>query len=47
MTDRRTFLKSAGLIGAAAALLSPSQIFARTKGISKPKGTKELELECH
>ena len=45
MTDRRTFLKSAGLLTAAAALLSPSQIFARSRGISKPTGKKELELE--
>ena len=41
MTDRRTFLKSAGLLTAAAALLSPSQIFARAKGVSKPSGKKD------
>lgn len=46
MTDRRTFLKSAGLLTAAAAILNPAQIFARNNsGVKKPQGKKELELE--
>lgn len=45
MSNRRTFLKRAGLLTAAAAIFSPSQIFAQAKGVSKPSGKKELELE--
>ena len=43
MTTRRTFLKSAGLLAAAAAVVNPSKIFARS--IGAPKGTKEINLE--
>lgn len=47
MTDRRTFLKSAGLLTAAAAVINPAQIFARNNRSEsgKPQGKKELELE--
>ena len=46
MTSRRTFLKSAGLLAAAAAVVNPSKIFARSFGSPKtPKGVKEIDLE--
>ncbi len=45
MTTRRTFLKSAGLLAAAAAVVNPSKIFARTIGAPKTKGVKEINLE--
>lgn len=44
MSDRRTFLKTAGLITAAAALWKPSDLFAATKAV-KPSGTKKLQLD--
>ncbi len=37
MSDRRTFLKTAGLLTAGAALWHPSQLFARTAGAAKKK----------
>ncbi|MDD3844016.1 MAG: dipeptide epimerase [Bacteroidales bacterium] len=45
MTDRRNFIKSAGLITAAAALINPVEIFAGNAfGTSRKKGSKKLEL---
>lgn len=45
MSDRRTFLKTAGLLTAGAALWHPSQLFARSAGAAKKKsGSKKLEL---
>lgn len=47
-TDRRKFLKSAGLLTAAAALFNPAKIFARNGiaegGKGKPSGKKVMEL---
>lgn len=44
-TSRRNFIKSAGLITAAATLTSPTQLFSRTlQGQSKKRGVKKLEL---
>ena len=44
-TTRRNFIKSAGLITAAAAIVSPADIFARgSAGQSRKKGVKKLEL---
>ena len=49
MTDRRTFLKSAGLLGAAAFVLSPTRLIAKAFSSSDAgksgKGKKELELQ--
>ncbi len=45
MTDRRTFLKSAGLLTAAATLISPSKIFAKAIRNSNSANSKELILE--
>lgn len=42
-TDRRTFLKSAGMLTAAAALISPASIFAQ-KGAKKISGSKVMQL---
>lgn len=42
-TDRRTFLKSAGMLTAAAALISPASIFAQ-KGAKKISGSKIMQL---
>ena len=45
MSDRRTFLKTAGLLTAGAALWHPSQLFARSAGASRKKsGSRKLEL---
>ena len=45
MSDRRTFLKTAGLLTAGAALWHPSQLFAGSAGAAKKKsGSKKLEL---
>ncbi|MBQ1623783.1 MAG: dipeptide epimerase, partial [Bacteroidales bacterium] len=45
MSDRRTFLKTAGLLTAGAALWHPSQLFAKGGGAAKKKsGSKKLEL---
>ncbi|MFA7180143.1 MAG: dipeptide epimerase [Bacteroidales bacterium] len=45
MTDRRNFIKSAGLITAAAALINPVEIFAGNAfGTSRKKGSKKLEM---
>ncbi len=45
ITDRRNFIKSAGLITAAAALINPVEIFAGNAfGTSRKKGSKKLEL---
>ena len=43
-TDRRSFLKSAGLLTAAAAVLNPATIFAQAERGKKVKGSKKLEL---
>jgi L-Ala-D/L-Glu epimerase len=43
LTDRRKFLKSAGLLTAAAALFNPATIFAQ-KGIKTKTGKKVMEL---
>ena len=43
LTDRRNFLKSAGLLTAAAALFNPATIFAQ-KGIKTKTGKKVMEL---
>lgn len=42
-TDRRAFLKSAGMLTAAAALISPASIFAQ-KGAKKISGSKVMQL---
>jgi L-alanine-DL-glutamate epimerase-like enolase superfamily enzyme len=45
ITDRRNFIKSAGLITAAAALINPVEIFAGNAfGTSRKKGSKKLEM---
>lgn len=43
MTTRRNFLKSAGMLTAAATLFNPATIFAQ-KGVKKSGGSKKLEL---
>lgn len=43
ITNRRNFLKSAGMLTAAAALINPAQIFAQ-KGVKKSGGSKKMEL---
>ena len=43
-TDRRSFLKSAGLLTAAAAVLNPATIFAQAERGKKSSGSKKLEL---
>lgn len=43
ITNRRNFLKSAGMLTAAAALFNPATIFAQ-KGVKKSSGSKKLEL---
>ena len=43
MTTRRNFLKSAGMLTAAAALFNPATIFAQ-KGVKKSGGSKKMEL---
>lgn len=43
-TDRRSFLKSAGLLTAAAAVLHPAQIFAQAERGRKSSGSKKMEL---
>ena len=43
MTTRRNFLKSAGMLTAAATLFSPATIFAQ-KGVKKSGGSKKMEL---
>lgn len=45
MTTRRNFIKSAGLLTAAAALTNPADIFARSAGTSaKKRGSNKIEL---
>lgn len=45
MTTRRNFIKSAGLLTAAAALTNPADIFARsTKASAKKRGSNKIEL---
>ena len=43
-TDRRSFLKSAGLLTAAAAVLNPATIFAQAERGKKSSGSKKMEL---
>lgn len=43
ITNRRNFLKSAGMLTAAVALFNPATIFAQ-KGVKKSGGSKKLEL---
>lgn len=43
ITNRRNFLKSAGMLTAAAALFNPATIFAQ-KGVRKSGGSKKMEL---
>ena len=43
-TDRRSFLKSAGLLTAAAAVLNPATIFAQAERGKKKSGSKKMEL---
>lgn len=45
ITNRRTFLKTAGLLTAATAFLKPSDIFAQKKNSVKPSGNKNLQLD--
>ena len=45
MSDRRTFLKTAGLLTAAAAILKPSDLFASGKNVPAKKGSRKLELD--
>lgn len=44
ITTRRNFIKSAGLLTAAAALFSPAEIFAQRRGSVKTTGSKILKL---
>ena len=44
MSDRRTFLKTAGLMTAGAALFNPASLFARGDAAKKKTGSKKLEL---
>lgn len=44
MTNRREFLKSAGLITAAAAILNPFEIFAQTSKLQKGASSKKMQL---
>ena len=44
MSDRRTFLKTAGLMTAGAALFNPASLFARNSAAKKKSGSKKLEL---
>jgi len=44
ITTRRNFIKSAGLLTAAAALFSPAEIFAQRRGSVKTAGSKTLKL---
>ena len=43
MTTRRNFLKSAGMLTAAATPFNPATIFAQ-KGVKKSGGSKKMEL---
>ena len=43
-TSRRSFLKTAGIITAAAAVLNPAQIFALNSRDRKVQGSKKMEL---
>ena len=43
LTSRRNFLKSAGLLTAAAAILNPAEIFAQ-KGIARSAASKVMKL---
>lgn len=45
MSDRRTFLKAAGVLTAAAALWKPSDLFASSRTAGKKSGNKNLQLE--
>src|SRR5574344_716958 len=45
MSDRRTFLKTAGVLTAAAALWKPSDLFASSRMATKKSGNKNLQLE--
>ena len=44
MSDRRTFLKTAGLMTAGAALFNPASLFAKADSAKKKSGSKKLEL---
>jgi len=44
MTNRREFLKSAGLITAAAAILNPFEVFAQTSKLQKGVSSKKMQL---
>lgn len=44
MTNRREFLKSAGLITAAAAILNPFEVFAQTSKLQKGASSKKMQL---
>ena len=44
MSDRRTFLKTAGLLTAGAALFNPANLFAKADAARKKSGSKKLEL---
>lgn len=45
MSDRRQFLKTAGLLAAGAALWQPSNLFAKNTAQSRPSGSKRLQLD--
>lgn len=45
MSDRRQFLKTAGLLAAGAALWQPSNLFAKNTAQPKPSGSKHLQLD--
>lgn len=45
MSDRRQFLKTAGLLAAGAALWQPSDLFAKNTAQSRPSGSKRLQLD--
>ncbi|HCV15334.1 MAG TPA: dipeptide epimerase [Rikenellaceae bacterium] len=45
ITTRRTFIKSAGLLTAAAALFNPAELFSQRRGAAQVSGSKTLTLK--
>ena len=45
ITTRRTFIKSAGLLTAAAALFNPAELFSQRRGGAQVSGSKTLTLK--
>ncbi len=44
-TTRRNFIKSAGLLTAAAALFNPADLFSQKRGVAQTSGSKKLTLK--